>query len=478
MAETKLFAGPRVRRIRRGLGRTQVAMAEELGISPSYLNLIERNGRPLTVQLLLKLASTYGIDVAELQGNDDGSVAALREVFADPLLEGELPGDGELLEIADAAPNLAAGIVKLHRAYRETLDRLSELSGTLGDAPAGPMLPIDVVREAFAARVYCFPLIEEAVVGLLDELGEPEDLFVALKDHLRRERGISVQVLPADTMPMWRRRFDRHSRRLFLSERLSRPKQIEATAQEIVATVARDAIAQELDAMKMEGGEARRLATLELARYGALAILMPYTRTLELAERVRWDVERIAARFGVTFAQCARRLTSLRDGSRGRRAGLPVFLLEVDHAGHVVRRQGGLSQAREGGPGYPTRLFGGECPKLAVYHAFAEPGRTHVEMVENLAGDRFLTVARTADGPRGAFGERVRRTAFLLGFPAEHGLTTAYAKALPGKIEPIGIGPTCRLCERQGCLARAHPPATRPTALDPGRSGIGPYDFA
>lgn len=479
MAEAKLFAGPRVRRIRQGLAKTQAAMAEELGISPSYLNLIERNGRPLTVQLLLKLASIYGIDVAELQGNDESSVAAMREVFADPLLEGELPGDAELLEIADAAPNLVGGVVKLHRAYREALDRLSELSQTLEmDAPAGPMLPIDVVREAFAARVYCFPLIEEAVAGFLDELGEPEDLFVALKDHLRRQRGITVQVLPADTMPLWRRRFDRHSRRLFLSERLSRPKQVEATAQEIVQTGMRKAIAEELAQLSIKGDEARRLSIRELARYGALALVMPYMRTLEMAERSGWDVERVAARFGVTFAQCARRLTSLRDGSRGRRPGLPVFLLEVDQAGNVVRRQGGLSHAKEGGTGYPARAFGGACAKLPVYHAFAEPGRTHVEMVENPAGDHFLVVARTADGPRSAFGERVRRTAFLLGFPAEHGLATAYARALPATPAPTVIGPTCRLCERQGCLARAHPPATRPGAMDPARSGIGPYDFA
>ncbi|EBX4817200.1 XRE family transcriptional regulator, partial [Salmonella enterica subsp. enterica serovar Newport] len=68
MAEQKLFAGPRIRRIRNAKGLTQTAMAEGLGISPSYLNLIERNQRPITVQLILKLASTYEVDVAELQG--------------------------------------------------------------------------------------------------------------------------------------------------------------------------------------------------------------------------------------------------------------------------------------------------------------------------------------------------------------------------------------------------------------------------
>ena len=68
MAEQKIFAGPRIRRIRNGKGLTQTAMAEGLGISPSYLNLIERNQRPLTVQLILKLASVYKVEPDELQG--------------------------------------------------------------------------------------------------------------------------------------------------------------------------------------------------------------------------------------------------------------------------------------------------------------------------------------------------------------------------------------------------------------------------
>src|SRR5690606_12889349 len=125
MAERKLFAGPRVRRIRNGLGLSQTAMAEGLGISPSYLNLIERNQRPLTVQLLLKLASTYKVDPADLQGEAPGSVAALKEAFADPLLAGELPGDQELIDLADSAPNAAAAVAKLYRAYREQAQRLS-----------------------------------------------------------------------------------------------------------------------------------------------------------------------------------------------------------------------------------------------------------------------------------------------------------------------------------------------------------------
>src|SRR4051794_25337123 len=166
MAEPKIFAGPRIRRIRSGKGLTQTAMAEGLGISPSYLNLIERNQRPITVQLILKLVSVYGIDPKELQGEAHGAVTALKEAFSDPLLAGELPGDQELIEVAEAAPNAAAAMIKLYRAYREQADRLSDLSDLLAregraTALSSARLPVDEVREIFERRPNHFASIEQ-----------------------------------------------------------------------------------------------------------------------------------------------------------------------------------------------------------------------------------------------------------------------------------------------------------------------------
>ena len=157
MSDPKIFAGPRLRRIRRQRGLTQTAMAGELGISPSYLNLIERNQRPLTVQLLIKLSSVYQLGLDELQGENSATATVLKEVFGDPLLAGELPGDQELLELADAAPNVASGVVKLYRAYKETQSRLSDLSDILAregraTAVSDARLPIDEVRAVFESR--------------------------------------------------------------------------------------------------------------------------------------------------------------------------------------------------------------------------------------------------------------------------------------------------------------------------------------
>lgn len=480
MAEQKIFAGPRVRRIRKGLGLTQTAMAEGLAISPSYLNLIERNQRPLTVQLLLKMASVYKVGAEELQGEAAGGLPALREVFADPLLSGELPGDQELVELAEAAPNVAAGLIKLFRAYKEQAARLSDLSEFAvqeGRAPAllGARLPLDEVNEVLERRPAWHPEIEDEADAFAAALGGPgADLSAALKEWLKREAGIVVRTLPAATMPNWRRRYDRHSQRLFVSERLSPYDQLREIAMEAALMRMSVAIARGVEALKLSGDEARRIARFHLARYAAHALMMPYRPFRDAATRCRYDIDVLRSRFGVSFEQAATRLASLQ---RPGAPGVPFFLLEVDNAGNVLRRAGAQ--------GYPHAAFGGGCPKLAVYTAFAQPGQIFVEAVAMPDGGRFLTVARTLEGPQAAFAERPRRTALLLGCDLVHRGEVAYGDALPGQgsaasgIEErlLPVGRACRLCERVGCLSRAEPPVTRPLGLDDMASGLGAFDF-
>ncbi|MCO5070843.1 MAG: short-chain fatty acyl-CoA regulator family protein [Rhizobiaceae bacterium] len=483
MSDQKIFAGPRVRRIRTGLGLTQTAMAEGLGISPSYLNLIERNQRPLTVQLLLKLASTYKVDPADLQGEAKGSVAALKEAFSDPLLSGELPGDQELIDLAESAPNAAAAVAKLYRAYREQARRLSDLSILLAhegttSALASTQLPIDEVRDALERRPNHFPAIEEEAEAFAKLLDPRDDLFGALKAWLRREHGIVVRVLPVATMPNWRRRYDRHSQRLFLSERLSPFDQLREVAMEASLIRMSVAIAADVQALKLSSDEARRLARFELARYAAHALMMPYAAFHQAATRTRYDIDVLRSRFSVSFEQAVSRLTTLqREGA----AAVAFFLLEIDSAGNAIRRAGAT--------GFPHNGFGGACPKLGVYAAFSQPGHILVDAVETGGEKRFLTISRTLEGPQGAFNERPRRTAILLGCDLGHAGETVYAAALPsGAIgpdsaspgpqgTPTPIGPACRLCERAGCLSRAEPPITRPLGLDEMVTGLSAFDF-
>ncbi|GAA3060864.1 XRE family transcriptional regulator [Rhizobium viscosum] len=463
MAERKIFAGPKVRRIRNALALTQTAMAEALEISPSYLNLIERNQRPLTVQLLLKLSSVYRIDLEELQGETAGSLAQLKEVFADPLLSGELPGDQELVEVADAAPNAAGGMIKLYRAYREQAARLSDLTALMageGRAPVAPgRLPLDEVREVLERRPAYFADIEAAAESFANGLAAGG----SLKDWLKNERGVATRILPVHVMPDLRRRFDRHSMRLFLSERLSGADQAQEIAIEVARLALRSQIEAALEELPLASDEARRIARFELTRSAALALLMPYEAFLLAAQNSRYDIDLVRARFAVSFSQAASRLVMLQ---RPGAAGIPFFLMESDAAGHVIRKAGAQ--------GFPQARFGGNCPKLNIHAAFLEPGRVLVETVAMPDGSAFLTIARTLEGPVVAFGERARRRALLIGCDAalRDSLVYGGSDALP-----VAVGPACRLCERRGCLSRAEPPLTRPLALDETSAGLGSFDF-
>lgn len=468
MGENKIFAGPRVRRIRNGLSLTQMAMAEALGISPSYLNLIERNQRPLTVQLLLKLATVYKVDLEDLQGEASGSIAQMREMFADPLLAGELPGDQELIEVAEAAPNAATGILKLYRAYREQSARLKDLSGMLADrgdlaALSGTWLPVDEVRESFETRPFHFSDIDEAAEAFHARLSAGDDLAGALKTWLRKEHGLTVRPLPVHVMPDLRRRFDRHSMRLFLSERLSLHDQCREIAMEAAQLAIPDAIDGAVESLALSTQEARRIARIELARYAALAVMMPYAAFHAAAQRARYDIDALSARFQVSFEQSATRLTTLQ---RSGAACIPFFLMEIDQAGHRLRKIGAQ--------GFPQARFGGTCPKLAIHAAFAQPGQLLAERVAIFGGGEFLTIARTGEGPKAHFQERVRRTAILVGCDFSHAAGTVYGDA---PLAEVAGGTACRLCERQGCLARAEAPVTRPLGLDEAVSGLSPFDF-
>lgn len=470
MADQKVFLGPRVRRIRNSLGLTQTAMAEDLGISPSYLNLIERNQRPLTVPLIIKLSSVYKIDPQELQVEGAGTLSALKEVFNDPLLVGELPGDQELVEVADAAPNAASGIVKLYRAYNEQLARLSDLSAMLakGDNSlqiSSSRLPIDIVRNAFEERPNYFGRIDEAAEKFSDEFVSADEPAASLRDWLKSKHGITVRVLPVQTMPSLRRRLDRHSMRLFISARLSPHDRLREIAIEAGMLALAKPIQDELEGLNLQGEEAIRIARAELARYAAHAMIMPYAKFQAAVKRYEYDIDALSAQFNVSFEQVVTRLTTLQ---RPDLPAVPYFLLEVDNAGNIVRRAGAK--------GYPRSQFGGACPKHSIYSAFSLPGQVFVNQVELPDGASFITLSRSVDGLKGALNDPVRRTAVMLCCSSEYADQISYSKDI-NHLKNIDVGSACRLCERQGCVSRAEPSITRPLGLDEMVSGLSAFDF-
>jgi XRE family transcriptional regulator, fatty acid utilization regulator len=194
---------------------------------------------------------------------------------------------------------------------------------------------------------------------------------------------------------------------------------------------------------------------------------MPYGAFHAAAQRAKYDLDVLRSRFGVSYEMAANRLTMLQKPGM---PGVPFFMLEVDNAGNRFRSGGAQ--------GFPQVRFGGRCPKLNVHSAFAQPAQILVDLVEMPDGAEFITVSRTLEGPQGAFSERVRRTALLLGCDASFREEIVYGQAVASMpATAVTIGPACRICERQGCLARAEPPVTRPLGLDEMVTGLSIFDF-
>ncbi|HEY3889431.1 MAG TPA: ImmA/IrrE family metallo-endopeptidase, partial [Caulobacteraceae bacterium] len=301
--QKKLFLGARLKRLRRDLGVTQMRMAEDLGLSASYLNLLERNQRPVTAQVLLRLAEAYDLDLRSLSNDAQGSGATgLNEVFADQMFRDLGVARHELTEVAENAPGVAEAITRLYRAY---LDGRSLAGLNTYDRPedmpfqAGSMTPSDWVRDFIQGQRNYFAELEEAGEGLAEAMAaEPQDFATAARERLAERHRIEVRVVPMDVLPDALRRFDHHRKRLFLSEVLAGSGRAFALAYQLALLEHGEIINAIADRAEPPDAPTRGLLRVSLANYLAAAILMPYAAFHDTAERSGYDIGLMGARFG------------------------------------------------------------------------------------------------------------------------------------------------------------------------------------
>ena len=461
-ADRKLFLGGRLKRLRRQLALTQTAMAADLGVSPSYLNHIERNQRPLSAQLLLRLAETYDVDLRDFTAaGGDATEAAVNEALTDPVFQGLAVPRHEVVQAIQDQPALSDAFLRLYRAFA---DRRARDSG----AP-DPDSPADWVREYLQARKNHFPEFDalgETLAEALEAEAPGEPFETRARARLASRHGLSVRTLPAEVMVEWTRRFDPHRRRLLLSETLGPASRAFAVAYQLAAAEHAAEI-ESVIAAAAPPEASRALLKVALTNALAAAVLMPYGAFHALAEDSGYDLPRLQARFGVSFEQAAHRLTTL---SRPAARGAPFFLMRVDQAGNVSKRfaAGALPLSRLGG-GRPPR---GAAP------AVPGPGRIVTQIVETPDGGRWFTLARTVDRQgQDAFTEG-QDLAIGLGCEISHAHRLIYARGLDlSNPEVTPIGPACRLCPRHPCAERAAPPMDRPLAVDDWAKSISPYPF-
>ena len=429
MSDNTLLAGPALRRLRKREGMTQSAMAATLGISPSYLNLIERNQRPLSARVLIQVIDRFDFDPRTLRedesiGGIDGLARRLAdERFADLNIDRE-----EVSELLNSAPQAAAALARLY-------DRSGQDVGGVNDSLVESRREIERWRNHFAD-------IDEVAEKLADELRlSNSDLGVALTERLREKHQLSVRILPLEVMPDAVRRLDLHARQLQLSEMLDRSSRNFQIAAQLVTLEQREAISSLVAGVQFDDAAARQLFERHVTAYFAAALLMPYGRFLRACEQTGYDFTVLQRRFGVSFEQLAHRLTTLqRVGQRG----LPFFMARIDRAGQFSKRFSGASGA--------TLLESdASCPLWIVHTAFERRGDLCVQsvVVEGVdAGPtHWITAARTVDAI--GTGDQARFV-IVLGVEARFAAQLSAAKGLSLDPESAeAIGGVCTMLSRR-----------------------------
>jgi hypothetical protein len=458
---SKPLIGRTVRRFRQERGMAQQALAARLGISASYLNLIEHDQRAVTASLLIKLSQVLGVDLAALSGHAERQIeAGLREVFADRLVGADPVPEEEAAALAGQAPNAARAILALYRAWRVAREDAGGIA-----LPSGQriLLPHEEARDAFHECANHFPTLEQAAEAIGAELeASPVELAPSLAARLRARHHVAVRVGPTDGT---RRRFDPETRQLLLSERLPPSSRTFQLAFQVAMMEMRDVVEARLAELAPSSPEAAALIRLGLLNYAAAALMMPYAAFQESAAALRHDLNTLAARFCVSFEQACHRLSSLQ---RPGRTGVPFFFLRVDPAGNVSKR---FSAA-----GFPFARFGGSCPRWVVHNAFATPGEIRVQVAALPDGATFLCMARTVRSQTG-WGEPDAVHVVAIGCDIAHAPDIVHADGIDIAHATVGIGLSCRLCDRPACRSRAFPPLEHRLALDPLTVSGSPYRF-
>ncbi|MEZ4472934.1 MAG: short-chain fatty acyl-CoA regulator family protein [bacterium] len=465
MSKEAARLGGRIRALRRREKLTQAAMAERLGISPSYLNLIENNRRPLTAALLIRLAGEFGVDVATFAEESDQRLASeLLEALADPLFDEHGLTGQDVRDLVAQAPGMGRAVLTLYEAFRESRESAHALAARLSEGLAGvePVhLPSEEVSALIQSKRNHFPDLEDAAEALRRRLGSG-----SLEPALRGLLAQSLQVVeaPVERMGGALRRLERERGRLLLSEALSahsRLFQLAHVAGLLHAEGALDGLVADAD---LTSDTARTLARVALANYFAGAVLMPYAPFLAAAEATRYDIGLLGHKFQASFEQVCHRLSTLQ---RPGASGVPFHFMRVDIAGNISKRfsASGIQVAR----------FSGACARWNVHAAFMTPGRIRVQLSDMPDGQRYFCVARTVQRSGAGWHDSHTLHAVGLGCRVEHGRRLVYADDvnLEGAAVPVGV--TCRLCPRLDCASRAMPPIQQALGVDEDVRGLSFY---
>ena len=466
-----LRIGPKIKAFRRQVGLQANKLAEQVGISPSYLNLIEAGKRKIDGDLIIKICKELRIELSDLTSKADINLEnSITELLGDEIFDDLDIVGPEVKDLVNTNPKIAKALVKLgdnfKRKDHDIINRVENISGKIIDSRKASF-PGEVVSDFLQENKNYFPKLEEFANNVFAKIQlNNRATYMALCDFLKKEYKISVKDVVPKEGKSFSKIFDKDKKELWLSDYVAlETKKLYAAAQ-IAHEGAINEINNYLSKFSFPTEESKKLTQVALLNYCGAAILMPYADFHRECIKQKYDLELLQNTFATTFEQIAHRVTSLQDPKL---PGIPFHFLRVDIAGNISKRFS-LS-------GIEIPRYGGACPRWNVYSAFTRPGKIQAAVSKMSNGEKYVCIARTVEKGVGRFGENKSILSIGLGCEAKYAKDFVYTENLNinDKKTEIPIGVSCRTCDRLDCSQRAFPPLHKKFDVDVNSRGISVY---
>ncbi len=471
MSQIDLKIGPKIKAFRRQLGIQANKLSDRLGISPSYLNLIENGKRKIDGDLLLKVCEELKIELSDLTNKSELSlISNLSELLGDELFEDLDILGPEVNDLVNTNPKIARALIKLGDNYKqkgqEIVSKVENISGKIIDGRKASF-PGEVVSDFLQENKNYFANLEKFAEEIFNRIQiNNRATYMALCDFLKTEYGVKViDLLPEDDKP-FSKIYLKNQKELHLSDYVAlETKKLYASAQ-IAQEGAMTIIENYLSEFKFPSEESKKLTKVALLNYCGAAILMPYKLFHKECIKQKYDLELLQNTFACTFEQIAHRVTCLQDPKL---PGIPFHFLRVDVAGNISKRFS-LS-------GIEIPRYGGACPRWNVYSAFSRPGVIQAAVSKMSNGEKYVCIARTVEKGVGRYGKKKSILSIGLGCQAKYAKDFVYTENLDlnDKKTEIPIGVSCRTCDRLDCSQRAFPPLHKKFDVDINNRGVSVY---
>jgi len=514
----KALLGHKVRRVRRDRQLSQVELARRLGISASYLNLIEHNERPLTLPLLLKIAAHFEIDLQSFsQDGETRLFGELKELFRDPVFKDEPLLLDDLNEVVDLAPSVCNAIVTLYRAYRSARADLDSLSERLSEdsflsTSTQELRTLLTSIRSFAEILNNHQTIKPAERRrFISILAQESDRLSHVVDHMlefavdESSGRANSGATPVDETSDFIQSYENHFSQLEeAAEAMRRDAELDygvGPARVVDALAERHGLEVRFIGTRPE--EATFESGDEQTRQVLLSEADPsQTRRFLIARQIALLAceslfqERLAGQHfssDISAALCRRELAGyvagallmpyqpfleaaqeLRYDIERLQRRFDVSFEQVCHRLTTLQRVGakgvpfhfvridiaGNVSKRFSASGLRIARYGGICPRWNVHSAFLTPSRIRRQVSRMPDGSNYLDIARTVTKGDHGYGQSESLFAVGIGCEIAHAREVVYSDGLDleqaSAVVPIGV--TCRLCERHDCRQRASSP--------------------